>query len=849
MINPLRLIAFLVCTLYATNTISAQSPSPLDSLLTVHQADRQQDTASIRRLIAISRAYYRVNPNKGIEYADQAIDLSNRVQDNIFLARAYGIKALNLLQTGDYPQLTDLANQALDILAPLDLKRDMAPLYNTLGGAAYYQSEIKKAQEYFEKAYRMFEALGDAQNAGGCLNNVGLIYLQTAELDQALAIFTKVVPVFEKLKDWSKLAQAYDNIASVHTERADYNLALSYFQKALDLNTRYNDKIGMSMRNGNIAVVYTRLADYPQAVNYYQAALRLNEELGDQQSHAINRSNIGFMYLLLGDYPRALDHLEKAMEESQKLGFNSLTAKIYGNLGEVYEKQSEYLKAEEQYLKCIAAQEAAQQPQEVAEAKNKLAGIYGQKEDFQKAFEYLLASHEVSTTTGYVSNTIACKLELGSVFYLAPDSVLSSQGVAPANRYVEALKWQTAGLKMAQETKMRDLERFAWEMLSNTYEKMGDYNSAYAAFKNYTTIRDSIVGEDTKKQITRKEIQYEFDNKEAALKFEKQITLEQLEKQKLLSFQQQQSLRLNEQALTLSNQEKDLQRLAYLKEKAEKEDKEQQLTLAEKDKLLQEVQLGSLVQEKALHLKTLSQKKALVGFLIAGIAAILLCFAAAFLWMRQKQAKKAALVQAQFTRQLLENIEDERGRIAGDLHDSVSYELLTLKHSIRDNNATTGAGDKIDGIINGIRQISRNLHPVMLDKIGLALSLETLCEQFMQHETLFVSHAIDYNNSLPKTAELQLFRIVQEGLTNALKYAKAEAVKVQLKHSGHALQLKIRDNGKGFDVQKALDSGEAFGLHSILQRAKAIGGEAEIRSDKSGTTIRVVTSVKVNHRG
>ncbi|MBK6996393.1 MAG: sensor histidine kinase [Lewinellaceae bacterium] len=252
---------------------------------------------------------------------------------------------------------------------------------------------------------------------------------------------------------------------------------------------------------------------------------------------------------------------------------------------------------------------------------------------------------------------------------------------------------------------------------------------------------------------------------------------------------------------------------------------------------MQEVQLGALLQEKALQLKTLAEKNALIGFLIASISAILLAFAAFYWWIRQRQAKKEAANQAQFTRQLLEHVEDDRGRIAIDLHDSVSHDLLLLKQSIRKEITGPEVGDKIDGIINGIRQISRNLHPVMLDKIGLGLSLETLCEQFMLHETMYVSHDIKYKNTLSKTAELQLFRIVQEGLTNALKYSKAEAVKVQIKSSGNTLRLEIQDNGKGFDVEKALAGGKAFGLHSILQRAKALGGKAEIRSGDGGTTI------------
>ena len=63
---------------------------------------------------------------------------------------------------------------------------------------------------------------------------------------------------------------------------------------------------------------------------------------------------------------------------------------------------------------------------------------------------------------------------------------------------------------------------------------------------------------------------------------------------------------------------------------------------------------------------------------------------------------------------------------------------------------------------------------------------------------------------------------------------------MQLEQSGNTLRLEIEDNGRGFDVEKALEDGKAFGLHSILQRAKAIGGRAEIRSGEKGTIISVV---------
>lgn len=240
-------------------------------------------------------------------------------------------------------------------------------------------------------------------------------------------------------------------------------------------------------------------------------------------------------------------------------------------------------------------------------------------------------------------------------------------------------------------------------------------------------------------------------------------------------------------------------------------------------------------QQIALQQVKLAQKNTLIGFLLAGLAALSLAGFAWYLWRMQKQAKKESAIQQQFTRQLLENTEEERGRIARDLHDSVSHELLALKREMPD----PGATKRINYIINDIRQISRNLHPVMLESIGLKLSLETLCDQYMEQGELFISHDIHYSSKLPGTAELQLFRIVQEAVSNTIKYASADACKVTLQEKGPALLLRIQDNGRGFEVEKALNSGKSFGLRSILQRSKAIGARADIRSSTQGTVIEI----------
>jgi signal transduction histidine kinase len=239
-----------------------------------------------------------------------------------------------------------------------------------------------------------------------------------------------------------------------------------------------------------------------------------------------------------------------------------------------------------------------------------------------------------------------------------------------------------------------------------------------------------------------------------------------------------------------------------------------------------------LLQEKQIQ-----RKNFFIAILVGSFFIIIILALFGFLVRRHRRQQREELMRTQFTGQLLQNIEQERGRIAGDLHDGISHDLLTLKNTLQ--NGIDASEQKIDRIINDIRQISRNLHPVMLDKIGLKPSIENLCERYMQDERLFVMTDINYDKQLNRDGELQLYRIIQEALTNIEKYARAHATQVVVAPQGQLLVVSIKDNGKGFNVAETLSNAFAFGLHSIIERSRALGGKADITSDDSGTTIHI----------
>ena len=242
-------------------------------------------------------------------------------------------------------------------------------------------------------------------------------------------------------------------------------------------------------------------------------------------------------------------------------------------------------------------------------------------------------------------------------------------------------------------------------------------------------------------------------------------------------------------------------------------------------------------QQIVLQEKTITNKNTTIALLASFFIGMFLVIVVYITRQKQKKLKLEKHNAQQYTKQLLEKTEEERKRIASDLHDSVSHELLSLKNTFEEKTDITN--HKIDAIINDIRIISRNLHPIMFDKIGLKASVEQLVERTQSVNDFMVTAEVDYSNLLSNSDELQLYRIIQEALSNIIKYANAVAAKITITEKNNLLSIEIKDNGKGFNVTEKLNGKNAFGLHNIIERSRAIGGEAKIHSDTNGTIITI----------
>ncbi len=257
-------------------------------------------------------------------------------------------------------------------------------------------------------------------------------------------------------------------------------------------------------------------------------------------------------------------------------------------------------------------------------------------------------------------------------------------------------------------------------------------------------------------------------------------------------------------------------------------------------------QLRALRQAQAAQQLALRQEQRLnVAYLVL-LAVLVLAGLLAAALLRQRQrlaAQQRAQEKTRLTTQaVLQGQEEERRRLARDLHDGLGGMLSTVKHYLataqgRAAQPTGGAaatellGQSIrhlDSSIGELRRVARNLMPEALLAFGLAQALQDLCASTQQASGVAVQlHLHGLETRLPKTLEVELYRLVQELLNNVLKHAQAREVLVQLMRHGPALHLVVEDDGCGFDPAVA---GTGVGLRSVQARARYLGGTLDVQA-------------------
>ena len=199
--------------------------------------------------------------------------------------------------------------------------------------------------------------------------------------------------------------------------------------------------------------------------------------------------------------------------------------------------------------------------------------------------------------------------------------------------------------------------------------------------------------------------------------------------------------------------------------------------------------------------------------------------------------------------------EEERKRIARELHDDTIQALVVLSRQLEDTASSKGLPDdkrlllenlrqQTKSIMDGVRRLTQDLRPSTLDRLGLLPALEWLAADVARYSEINVQLRVSgQSRRLPQDVELMLFRIVQEALRNVWKHSQADAAEVTIIFSEESLSIRVRDNGKGFAVPTTvgdLTRDGKLGLTGMQERVRLLGGTVRFESEPGqGTTVKV----------
>lgn len=275
-----------------------QGQARLDSLY-VMLSKVKADSNKVNLLNDLSFSYYPIDPEKGIKYGYEGLELSQKIDWKPGIASSYRNIGVNYgFGKSDFIKSLDFYNKSLLIFKELNHQNGIAKVYGHIGAAYYEQSEFSKAISYYFQALKIFENQGDKIKIATLLGNIAIVYNDQKEYEVALQYNFKALHLYEELKDKSGLAKIYGNIGNVYANDGVYERALTYHFKSLNLKKNLGLKNGIALVTGNIGDVYMRQGNFSKANEYFNNSLNQFKELNDQKSIALNLGNIGELYLL-----------------------------------------------------------------------------------------------------------------------------------------------------------------------------------------------------------------------------------------------------------------------------------------------------------------------------------------------------------------------------------------------------------------------------------------------------------------------------------------------------------------------------------------------------------------------
>jgi two-component system NarL family sensor kinase len=635
-----------------------------------------------------------------------------------------------------------------------------------------------------------------------CICHTTICLGQQKHLDSLVRVASATPDSIERCRIYLELSQLY--------QKTDTLKSSLYRQKANTVLAQFKADKRRLQANLVFAKHHLNARLFDEALNYTYNARALAKQTDTKKDLATTYYYSGCIYLSQGNSKKALDDFIQSYKLANAVGDNDLKAHVNSSFGVIYQQQGQL----------------------------DSALLY-----YKKSFSYFESTN---------SNT-----EYAMVGSQNIGNILLSKGA-----YAEGQSFMKRALDMARQRKDINAEMIILGNMSNGYEREGNLNLAefYAAELVKDALKTGFIlqelyGKTLLSTIKLDEKKYD----EAILRSQEALAL--AEREKVASF----IVPLYEMLVSSYEQKKDYKhaydyknRLVHVQDSLADientnyiEEIKQKYNLQQKN---QELQLKTqLIQQIE---KSDKQKTVIIISLLVILASAAL---SVFLYRQRRKIKdelerknRALEHQNKNFEAFINGQDEERKRIASDLHDGLAQHLVMLKMGILNFNLSDSIqqeklnfySDEIDKMIEETRKISHNMMPGVLVDLGLLKAMKSLITEInANHLSLKIALLItDPFVKLSSDIEIQVYRIIQELLNNVIKHSGATHCEISLTSTASLLSVDLKDNGTGFEKDKTK---KGIGLQSIHSRVTSLNGKVTIDSAlNKGTTVSLRITVK-----
>jgi len=352
------------------------------------------------------------------------------------------------------------------------------------------------------------------------LNLLSREYVNTGKYEQALQYARQAQQQAKKINYKNGLSNSYSNTGIVYWYYGNYEKALENHSEALKIRKEIGDKLGVASSYNNIGLVYVNEANYEKALENYLKSLKIKEEIGDQTGTANSYNNIGVIYQKQGNYEKSLENYLKALKIREKIGDRSGIAMSYNNVGLIHFYLDDYKKSLENQLKGLKIREEIGDKKGIAMSNVNIGNIYINENEYDKALDFYLKGLKINEEIGNMDGMGISYSDVG-ICYMQK------------NNYEKAFYYLNKALSTHREIGNLDGIKDAYSAFSDLYNKKGDYKKAFQYQKLYADIKDTILNEQSSKQMTEMNTKYESEKKDKELiKKDAEITQQQTEAEK-----------------------------------------------------------------------------------------------------------------------------------------------------------------------------------------------------------------------------------------------------------------------------------------------------------------------------